>query len=68
MPSALNNWLVLLGWGMPQGSSKNSEVFTEMEDLVSKVFTPHFSHTPFPLSTSKLLGLMDRRDFKAWKG
>lgn len=37
LPSALNNWLVLLGWGMPQGSSRNSELFPEMEELIKKV-------------------------------
>lgn len=40
LPSALNNWLVLLGWGMPQGSSKNSELFPEMEELIKKVSSP----------------------------
>ncbi|KEZ45311.1 hypothetical protein SAPIO_CDS2114 [Scedosporium apiospermum] len=53
LPSALNNWLVLLGWGLAQGSSKNSELFTEMEDLINK-FSFKFTKGNIKVNPQKL--------------
>ncbi|PKS13304.1 hypothetical protein jhhlp_000075 [Lomentospora prolificans] len=53
LPSALNNWLVLLGWGLAQGSSKNTEFFAEMKDLVAK-FSFKFTKGNIKVNPQKL--------------
>lgn len=55
MPSALNNWLVLLGWGLPPWATKGSELFPEMKDLINQVITlSPFSHHVFFLLMRRL--------------
>ncbi|SPO02897.1 related to glutamyl-tRNA synthetase [Cephalotrichum gorgonifer] len=49
LPSALNNWLVLLGWGTTPGS----ELFPKMEELINK-FTFKFTKGNIKVNPQKL--------------
>lgn len=46
LPSALNNWLALLGWSPDKNAGTKGDVFPTMDDLAKKVRLSRFSSFP----------------------
>ncbi|KAM0283381.1 hypothetical protein ACHAQH_002504 [Verticillium albo-atrum] len=52
LPSALNNWLALLGWSPSKNASAKGDVFPSMDELAKKVASPSPS-VPLPNLTDR---------------